>query len=96
MFWGIILKAVTEMNNLPLFIWSNREISFRSFPIPINIWISNNSSLDIVIPKKVKKVFNKQMSSSHSTEIKPAASSEEFTPKIELFRQYSISHVTSQ
>lgn len=56
MFWGIILKAVTEMNNLPLFIWSNGEISSRFFPIPINIWISNNTSLDIVIPEKVKSI----------------------------------------
>ena len=56
MFWGIILKAVTAINNLPLFIWSNREISSRCFPIPFNVWIPDNTSLDIVIHKKVKTI----------------------------------------
>ena len=44
------------MNNLPLFIWSNREISSRCFPIPFNVWIPDNTSLDIVIQKKVKTI----------------------------------------
>ena len=54
MFWGIILKAVTAINNLPLFIFSNREISARCSPIPFNIWIPDNTSLEIVKQKKVK------------------------------------------
>ena len=54
MFWGIILKAVTAMNNLPLFIFSNREISSRCLPIPFNIWIPDNTSFEIVKQKKGK------------------------------------------
>ena len=54
MFWGIILKAVTAMNNIPLFIFSNREISSRCLPIPFNIWIPDNTSLEIIKQKKVK------------------------------------------
>ena len=52
------------MNNLPLFIFSNREISSRCLPIPFNIWIPDNTSLEIVKQKKVKNY------SSYSTGIK--------------------------